>query len=712
MAEKNGKAVQVDNALEREVTLKREQFIQDQVANMIAGRQQLMEKFLDPRRDVDSECGYPSTQAIQPEFYRELFDRLSEASRVVEVMPQECWAVSPEVFEDEDDENETEFEKAWKVLDNDLRGQSLYQDSDGSPIWEHLERGDKLSGIGHFGVVLLGIDDGLNLEESCVPLGAVGNAPGATHNERAGISDSPLNEADEKLLDQLHQGPATYSYRPFKNGPTINREVPVLNEREKQIVANWKRERVVYNQMVENAKRRRPSGLGDEGQPDDDGRPVRGESGQLTIQPQAQYSQDEQYASGAGSMGMPIAGALSGTDQQYFGVQFGPSQVYTGKPQGKRKLIFLRCFDESLVQIVRYEWNIRNPRFGEPVMYRVTLNDPREQHSGVGLPLATVFVHWSRVIHLARVSDNASSSEIFAPPVMRPVLNNLLNLVKIYGASGEGYWQTAFTILSLETHPQLGGDVKVDMPKIAETMSNIYNSLQRYMVNAGMSAKTLAPTVNDPTPHIDIHHQAICLKTGVPVRIFLGSERGELASSQDKDTWNGRLHGRQVNYITPRIIVPFVDRLIQAGVLPTPKGFSVKWPDLATLTPEQQAAIALQRTQAIAAFVAGGIEQYMPWVTFLEKILDIPAEEANEIHDAALKAQQDMDRIGDENEQFDAPEPPPAIGPGGKPVAPGKPGQPGQSGGQPGKPGGKIPPAPQQPKAPSQPAEEPEEENE
>src|SRR5205823_6390492 len=107
----------------------------------------------------------------------------------------------------------------------------------------------------------------------------------------------------------------------------------------------------------------------------------------------------------------------------------------------KRRLLFIQPFDESLVQIVRYEWNIFNPRFGQPVMYRVTLNDPRETHSGVGLPMATVFVHWTRIVHIV---DERRSSNIFGVPAMRPVLNNLIDLRKIYGADAEAYWKNAF----------------------------------------------------------------------------------------------------------------------------------------------------------------------------------------------------------------------------------------------------------------------------
>ena len=281
---------------------------------------------------------------------------------------------------------------------------------------------------------------------------------------------------------------------------------------------------------------------------------------------------DKQYSQEFGLQGeADYSPGLSGTDQQYFGVQFGPTELPSKQPS-KRKLnlLFLRPFDESLVQIVRYEWNINNPRFGMPVMYRITLNDPREQHSGIGLPMATVFVHWSRVLHVNDVFANEGSSEIFSPPRCRAVLNRLLDLQKIYGASAEGYWQAAFTGISLETHPQLGGDVTIDNADVRGQLENYVNSLQRYLALTGMSAHTLAPEVSDPSNQIDKHLEAICIQLSIPKRVFMGSERGELASTQDDASWNDRLKARQQGYITPRIIVPFIDRLISVGVLPEP----------------------------------------------------------------------------------------------------------------------------------------------
>lgn len=510
------------------------------VENALLARQDFFRQLMDPRRNIDDECGYPSSySAIGVELYKQLFEREALANRAVSVMAKECWQASPEVCEDEDSDKQTAFEKDFAELSKQLtlQGQSWHEDADGSALWEYFARVDELSGIGTFGVLMLGFDDGLPTEQPVAGMVS---------------SDSPLSNMEKERL----------------------RKLPALTANEAMAVERWANDR-----------------------------------------------------------------SPMGTDEQYFGVQFGPSEYPTGTPaKRKNKLLFLRPFDETLVQVVRYEWNVRNPRFGQPVMYRVTFNDPREQHSGVGLPLATAFVHWTRIIHVA---DNLSNSEIFGIPRLRPILNRVMDARKVYGAGGEGYWKSCFSGLSLETHPQLGGDVEVDNEALRNMVEQYQNGLQRFLSLMGMSAKTLSPQVIDPTSHVNVQMEAICIQLAIPVRVFKGSERGEMASTQDDLAWDRRVDGRRKRYITPRMVVPFVDRLILAGALSEPKQYYVRWPDPEALGDKDIAALAVQKTQALSAFIGGGCEAGMTMHDFWTRFMMLEADQATAIVDAVAEAHAD-----------------------------------------------------------------------
>jgi len=83
----------------------------------------------------------------------------------------------------------------------------------------------------------------------------------------------------------------------------------------------------------------------------------------------------------------------------------------------------------------------------------------------------------------------------------------------------------------------------------------------------------------------------------VPAKIYLYSGIYgvliELASGQDDSTWNDKIRGRRNDYCTPRMVVPFINRLIQVGALPVPTDkYKVVWPDPETLKPAEAGATA------------------------------------------------------------------------------------------------------------------------
>lgn len=133
------------------------------VQNLLLERQLWLRRQLDPRRNIDAECGHPDT--IEIDDYKKAFCRGDLATRVVSVFPEESWAERPQVFETQD-EVETEFEKAWIELEKRFNLLSI------------LTRADILSGIGRFGIILLGVDDGGPLNQPVAGINDRGDATG------------------------------------------------------------------------------------------------------------------------------------------------------------------------------------------------------------------------------------------------------------------------------------------------------------------------------------------------------------------------------------------------------------------------------------------------------------------------------------------------------------------------------------------------------
>lgn len=368
-------------------------------------------------------------------------------------------------------------------------------------------------------------------------------------------------------------------------------------------------------------------------------------------------------------------------------------------------LKYLRVFPQHLAQVTEYENRPNSPRRGHPKFYNLTFNDFNDiDTGGTGSSTATVKVHWSRVIHVA---DGLESNEIFAPSRLKPVLYPILDARKGRGAGAEGTWKGTFMGLSIESLPQVAGDLDVDERKLRNMMEDYFNSQDRALFLDGMTAKPIAPQLGDVTPLVELNIGMICIKLGCPIRIFKGSERGELASSQDDDAWNDRLKERQANFIIPSIIVPFVDRLIGVGVLPEPPdGFKVDWPDLTSQSETQILANAGAAATAITTFISGGGEGMVPKNAFIVDYLKKTPEQAEaweaEADEAIKQAEEDARIVKEEDAKLQADAMKKAgVNPGMAPppgAPPAKPGFPPKPGAKPptalpsGKPGAPVPP--------------------
>jgi hypothetical protein len=334
-----------------------------------------------------------------------------------------------------------------------------------------------------------------------------------------------------------------------------------------------------------------------------------------------------------------------------------PAQGFTENavmPSQKKasKIAYLRAYDQSNIQIADYEKDKSNVRFGQPTSYNITISGGSGIGGGVGVTpdQETQEVHWSRVIHLADVHHQATSSEVIAVPRMRPVYNEIVSTRKISGASGEFYYNHGSRDLIIESHPQLGGRVRFP-GNMKDQVEQFQTGLQRSLRLAGASAKTLNPAVSDPSPHVIIQVKLICIKKGIPERIFWGSERGQLASSQDEVAWADRMMGRQGGYITPRIIIPFIDRCVLLGALSEPKQYGVEWQSLRELSPQEKAAKASTRAEAMTKYVGGGLQSLMHPLDFLVREMDYTKDEATEILELADGQEDEFEAQGMEGEE-------------------------------------------------------------
>lgn len=277
-------------------------------------------------------------------------------------------------------------------------------------------------------------------------------------------------------------------------------------------------------------------------------------------------------------------------------------------------LLYVTPIPEDRAQIQTWDTDISSPRYGQPLTYNITIHKDM-----AGSPTFTRSVHYSRLIHLA---ENTFDSEVYGIPYLEPVYNRLLGLDKLAGGSPEMYWRGARPGYTAETD----GSTIITAAKreaFQEQLSHFVNNLQRWLYVQGMNIKSLAPQVVTPEPHVDIQLKLISAATRIPIRILIGSERGELASTQDERAWLSFLEERRANVAEQLILRPFIDRMISLGVVsePSTNEYFIEWEPLIILSEKEKAEIAKIKTESLKTYLESmGGEDIIPVETFLDML--------------------------------------------------------------------------------------------
>lgn len=303
------------------------------------------------------------------------------------------------------------------------------------------------------------------------------------------------------------------------------------------------------------------------------------------------------------------------------------------------KLLYVRVFAEVEAPIGQYVVDDTSPRNGQPEFYNIVFSQPSATGglSNVGETSQSKRVHWTRVVHVP--SDVIRSNDYVGVEFLRAILNNVIGLQKVLCSAPEMWWKNALPTLAFKTQAQTGGSVNMNLDELRSMMQRNDADLQRWIGLKGLDPQLLSAVVSDPNPHVQAQIEAICIKIGCPIRVFKGSERGELASSQDDAAWNDRLKEYGNNNSTPNTIVPVVDRLIWARCVAVPAaGYGVWWPDRTSQTNQEKTQVATATATAISTYVNGGGDAVLTPVDFMIKVLGWSEDEALQYQKNVLEA--------------------------------------------------------------------------
>ena len=299
------------------------------------------------------------------------------------------------------------------------------------------------------------------------------------------------------------------------------------------------------------------------------------------------------------------------------------------KPLGSianaEQLIYLTAYNQQRAIIQSYEDDPSSPRFGLPMMYRVTTGGYKTDNTEGATQMgeSTFNVHHSRVIHIC---ENNLDNELFGIPRLMPIYNRIVDLEKILGGSAELFWLNGRGGLQINTTDQTQA---LDVDELRKHVNDYVDNLNRVLATKATEVKVIEHAVPSPEKQFEVIISAIAGTTGIPQRLLIGSERGELASSQDANAWIQRVVERQASFCESRIVRQFVDLCIAHNILPPPKDdkYTVNWADLIQLGEAEKADISVKRMQALSSYLNADGVTLLPPRQFVEDVLGLEFRE-------------------------------------------------------------------------------------
>lgn len=282
------------------------------------------------------------------------------------------------------------------------------------------------------------------------------------------------------------------------------------------------------------------------------------------------------------------------------------------------KILYLQPYSEPNAIIKEWEDDVTSPHYGMPRTYelKVSSDDTTLISRGSATTarpvkvLTNLVVHRSRVLHMV---ENTLEDPVYGFPRLQRVYNLLDDLLKTTGGSAETFWLTSNRGMQFDIDKDMElqqGDADALSDEIDEYMHN----LRRTIRTKGVKINNLGSDVADPRGTFNVLIALLSGATGIPQRILLGAEAGQLASEQDRANWAVRIAERRMLFAEPTVLRPFIKMQQENNALPSTTKLSFMWPDAFIQNPLERAQTSAQTARSLAN-VSKALSSEVPVIT-------------------------------------------------------------------------------------------------
>lgn len=251
---------------------------------------------------------------------------------------------------------------------------------------------------------------------------------------------------------------------------------------------------------------------------------------------------------------------------------------------GERALVRLIPVWEAQLDVESWEEDTASENYGLPKMYQYT-EVPVGQSRGK--PERIINVHPERVFILAEGADDGS---LEGESMLEAGINKLFDGEKISGGCAEGLLKNAsrnlnFNFSAKTNFSQLAKALGVSENAIADALDQQVRDLNRSTDSAVFmqegDVSVLSVPAADPEPTWRTAINEFCATIPIPVKILIGMQTGERASTEDAKDWAKTGNARRNGFLS-EMIEGIVRWFVFLEMLPAPANdeLYIEWSDL------------------------------------------------------------------------------------------------------------------------------------
>jgi hypothetical protein len=251
-----------------------------------------------------------------------------------------------------------------------------------------------------------------------------------------------------------------------------------------------------------------------------------------------------------------------------------PQEPIEGKLGGLGALVQMIPLYEGQLTVLETENDPTADNYGQPTMYQFNGGAAGNRNEKIR---DSFNIHPSRIIVAAEDSDNGSIQGVSS---LESPFNSLMDLRKIIGAGGEGFYRNAAqsVVFSLKDASTAKANEKL-LGKFNDQYDDFSrNRMRRSMWTPGLEPNVLDSTLVPPKEFFMNALNDVAAGVKIPATILIGQQTGRLASSEDGRQFLSIVNSRRENFMT-EVVTDVVDWLIEFGILPASQ-FTVEWDDL------------------------------------------------------------------------------------------------------------------------------------